>query len=134
MFRTRVIIAGFLATALASSAKNTSTGEWNAYAGNNASTKYSPLDQINATNASQLRVVWRWKSPDAAILSKHPQLITWKFEATPIMVGGVLYTSTSLSQVAAIEAATGRTLWVYDPQSYKAGIPNNGGFLQRGLA
>jgi quinoprotein glucose dehydrogenase len=33
------------------------------------------------------------------------------------MVGGVLYISTSLSQVAAIDAATGKTLWVYDPET-----------------
>ena len=35
------------------------------------------------------------------------------------MVGGVLYTSTSLSQVAAIDAATGETKWVFDPKSLR---------------
>ena len=57
-------------------------------------------------------------------------------ESTPLMVGGVLYTSTSLSQVAAIDAATGETKWVYDPKIYEngLGIPPNLGWLHRGVA
>jgi quinoprotein glucose dehydrogenase len=57
-------------------------------------------------------------------------------ESTPLMVGGVLYTSTSLSQVAAIDAATGETKWVFDPKVYEngLGIPANDGWLHRGVA
>jgi outer membrane protein assembly factor BamB len=44
-------------------------------------------------------------------------------EATPVMIAGRLYTSTSLSQVAAIDARTGQTLWAYDPESYTQGSP-----------
>ena len=52
------------------------------------------------------------------------------------MVGGTLYTSTSLSQVAAIDAATGETKWVFDPKIYEngLGIPANVGWLNRGVA
>ena len=52
------------------------------------------------------------------------------------MVGGTLYTSTSLSQVAAIDAATGETKWVFDPKIYEngLGIPANLGWLHRGVA
>ena len=50
------------------------------------------------------------------------------------MVGGVLYVSTSLSQVAAIDAATGKTKWVYDPETWKSGTPSNNGFVHRGVA
>jgi len=50
------------------------------------------------------------------------------------MVGGVLYVSTSLSQVAAIDAATGKTRWVYDPETWKGGTPSNNGFVHRGVA
>ena len=50
------------------------------------------------------------------------------------MVGGVLYVSTSLSQVAAIDAATGKTRWVYDPETWKNGTPSNNGFVHRGVA
>jgi quinoprotein glucose dehydrogenase len=44
-----------------------------------------------------------------------------------------LYTSTSLAQVACIDGATGKQLWVFDPESYKAGRPTNLGFVHRGL-
>src|SRR6185369_10520719 len=55
-------------------------------------------------------------------------------EATPLMVGGVLYVSTSLSQVAAIDAATGQTLWTHDPEVWKLGTPGNLGWVHRGVA
>ena len=41
-------------------------GEWPAYAGTNASARYSPLDQINAVNAGSLKIAWRWTSPAAS--------------------------------------------------------------------
>ena len=52
------------------------------------------------------------------------------------MIDGTLYTSTSLSQVAAIDAATGRTKWVFDPKVYEngLGVPANDGWLHRGVA
>src|SRR6267378_6919940 len=52
------------------------------------------------------------------------------------MVGGVLYTSTSLSQVAAIDALTGETKWVFDPKVYENGLgpPANLGWTHRGVA
>ncbi len=50
------------------------------------------------------------------------------------MVDGVLYTSTSLSQAAAIDPVTGDTLWVFDPQSYLSGSPPNLGYVHRGVA
>ena len=57
---------------------------------------------------------------------------TFVNEGTPLMVGGVLYVSTSLSQVAAIDAATGQTLWTHDPEVWKLGTPPNHGWVHRG--
>jgi quinoprotein glucose dehydrogenase len=110
-------------------------GEWPAYAGTYASARYSPLDQINATNAGDLKVVWRWTSPDHAVRNANATIDpSWLHEGTPIMVNGVLYTSTSLSQVAAIDAASGQTKWVFDPGVWKLGMPTNNGWLHRGVA
>ena len=106
---------------------------WPTYAGTNAALKYSSLNQINSANVNRLGVVWRWNSVDDPILKQHPSIRTWKFESTPIFVGGVLYTSTSLSQVAAIDAASGRTIWVFDPHTYDSGPPPNFGFVHRGV-
>jgi quinoprotein glucose dehydrogenase len=123
--------------ALPESTKAMSQGEWPAYAGTYAATRYSPLTQINRDNARSLHVVWRWKSPEAAIraadASIGPGFVN---ESTPLMVGGVLYTSTSLSEVAAIDAATGETRWVFDPKVYENGLgpPANLGWTHRGVA
>src|SRR5215813_10513991 len=88
--------------ALPESAKALSQGEWPAYAGTYAAAHYSPLTQINRDNAKDLHVVWRWKSPDAAIRDAKPKIGPgYVNESTPLMIGGVLYTSTSLSEVAA---------------------------------
>jgi glucose dehydrogenase len=109
--------------------QGTTQGMWPVYAGGLSSHKYSASNQINAGNVDQLDVVWRWRSPDNDLTAFQNSV----FEATPLMVDGVLYTSTSFSQVAAIDAETGETLWVYDPQSYNYGRPPNNGFLHRGV-
>jgi quinoprotein glucose dehydrogenase len=123
--------------ALEDSTKALSQGEWPAYAGTYAAARYSPLTQIDRDNAKNLHIAWRWKSPDMAIKeAKSGVGPSFANESTPLMVGGVLYTSTSLSQVAAIDAATGETRWVFDPKIYEngLGIPPNLGWLHRGVA
>jgi quinoprotein glucose dehydrogenase len=109
-------------------------GEWRTYGGTHASARYSGLAQIDRDNVGQLRVAWRWRSPDQEVMARAPGVETHTNEATPLMVGGVLYVSTSLSQVAAIDAATGQTLWVYDPKVWMLGTPANLGWLHRGVA
>lgn len=123
--------------ALPESAKALSQGEWPAYAGTYAAARYSPLTQIDPTNARNLHIVWRWKSPDMAVKQTDPAVgPSFANESTPLMVGGVLYTSTSLSQVVAIDALTGATRWVYDPKIYQngLGLPTNVGWTNRGVA
>jgi quinoprotein glucose dehydrogenase len=83
-------------------------GEWPHWGKDSANTKYSPLDQINRDNVKNLRIAWRWKTDN---FGPRPQN---NMEATPLMVGGVLYTVAGFRpNVAAIDAATGETLWTY---------------------
>ena len=111
-------------------AGGTDKGFWPVYAGNNASMKYSPLAQIAQNNLSDLAVAWRWRSPDNDIGGVQ----NTAFEATPLFIDGVLYTSTSFSQVSAINGANGETLWQYDPETYRYARPPNNGYLHRGVS
>ena len=113
-------------------------GEWRSYAGDPGSTKYSPLDQIDAGNFGDLRIAWRWASVDAdvdleAIASDDERLSILGLQATPLMIDGVLYLSTALYQAAAVDAGTGETVWVHDPQAYLGGRPTHA-YRSRGVA
>ena len=129
----RLLIPGATSPAAAQNAEAVAT-EWLSYGGDKASSKYSPIDQIGADNFNRLKVAWTWRSAEEEITKANPDLKTWVWESTPLMVSGVLYVSTSLSQVAAIDAATGKTRWVYDPETWKNGTPSNNGFVHRGVA
>ena len=109
-------------------------GEWPSYGGDDGSTKYAALDQIDAGNVDTLRVAWQWESSDTAVITANRELGPAGFKATPLMVDGVLYIRTSLSIVAAIDAETGEELWVQDVGSYESGRPTNLGFNSRGVA
>ena len=83
-------------------------GEWPHWGGDQGNTKYSPLDQITRDNVKNLRIAWRWKTEN---YGPRPQN---NMEATPLMVGGVLYTVAGFRpNVVAIDGATGETLWSY---------------------
>ena len=142
---------------------DTENGEWRSYAGNIAGQKYSPLDQIDADNFSQLTLAWEWESVDLTLSRTTPDGAEWRadlativesliaatpdlyrdgqspnpsrFQATPLMIGGVLYFNTPLSQGVAVDAETGETLWVFNPKSYEEGTPSmSGPWTQRGVA
>jgi len=83
-------------------------GEWRYYGGDSGTTKYSPLDQINAGNVKDLKIVWEWKANN---FGRRPD---FNWEVTPLMAGGVLYfTAGTRRDAVAVDAATGETLWIY---------------------
>src|SRR5262245_46953404 len=92
--------------------------EWRAYSGNLASTRYSPLDQINRKNISSLKVAWRQSlTPDVIRQSRTPPIgpPPTVNQTTPIMVGGLVYYSTGNGWVVALDAATGDVRWFDEP-------------------
>jgi quinoprotein glucose dehydrogenase len=113
-------------------AQGRSEDEWRDPFGDAHSTRYSPLSQISKENVSQLHVAWRVPAADHAVQQAGGQ--SGRYEETPIFVGGTVYTVSPLGVVAALDPATGRERWKYDPQGYKAGAGGNLGFIQRGLA
>jgi glucose dehydrogenase len=85
---------------------STGNGEWPTNGADVKFTRYSPLDQINASNFNKLEVAWRFKT-DA--FGPYPE---FKLEGTPIMVKGVLYTTAGTRRsVIALDAKTGELIW-----------------------
>ncbi|MEE2638332.1 MAG: pyrroloquinoline quinone-dependent dehydrogenase [Acidobacteriota bacterium] len=166
VFRVAVLgVSGWLAVASAVPAQYgaPATGEWPTYGGDLGSTKYSPLEQIDAENFADLEVAWRWRSSDRMLSVTTPDGGEWladsrlifdelnrrdpdrwrdgqpptltNLKATPLMVGGRLFINMPTSAVAAVDARTGRTLWVYNPKSYEEGTTTmSARWNQRGVA
>ncbi len=97
-----------LALAGAPAAGAQAAGEWRYWGGDAGSTRYSPLDQITRDNARTLQVAWRWRAANFG-----PQPETY-FRATPLYANGMLYTVAGERRaVAAIDPATGETVWTW---------------------
>lgn len=102
---------------------------WAAYAGNNAATRYSPLDQItpdNVANLTRAFVVNTGDLPEGAADGKYSP------ENTPLVVDGRLYTCTAMNQLIAYDATNGDEIWRYDPEVPAEAIPY--GATCRGIA
>jgi len=83
-------------------------GEWPAYHGDYRNHHYSPLEQIDASNFNRLEIAWRLKTDN---FGTRPE---FKLEGTPLMVGGVLYTTAGTRRaVIALDATTGELRWVH---------------------
>lgn len=109
-----------------SGAKN---GEWPTYGGDLGNTRYSPLSQIDASNFYKLQIAWRF---DTANLGPRPE---FNFEATPLMVGGVIYTvAGSRRDVVALDAASGEMLWMHTEKEGARGAAAPRRLSGRGLA
>ncbi len=83
-------------------------GEWRSWGGDTGTTRYAPLDQINAENFKTLEIAWRFKTD---ILGPRPD---FNLQATPLMIDGVLYfTAGAHRDAVAVNAATGELLWMH---------------------
>jgi quinoprotein glucose dehydrogenase len=94
----------------------TQNGEWQTYGADQHSTRYSPLDQVNATNFSKLEVAFRIKTD---LLGPRAE---YQLQTTPLMVKGVLYfTAGTRRAVVAADAQTGEMLWMHSMNEGKRG-------------
>ena len=103
--------------------------DWRTYGRDLASTRYSPLDQINAANFNSLQVAWRFRTDSLG------PTIEANLEATPLMVRGVVYSvAGSRRTVVALDAATGEMLWLHREDEGKRGEAAPRRLSGRGLA
>jgi quinoprotein glucose dehydrogenase len=109
-------------------------GEWRTYGGDLGNTKYSPLDQINASNFDTLKLAWRFHTEN---LGPKPE---FNMEDTPLMVrsegaNGVVYTTAGARRdVVALDAATGELLWVHSEKEGPRGAASPRQLSGRGVA
>ncbi|HWK53941.1 MAG TPA: PQQ-dependent dehydrogenase, methanol/ethanol family [Hyphomicrobiales bacterium] len=94
-------------------------GDWLSYSRSLDNQRHSPLTQVDAGNVANLELQWVWQARSLE-----------KFEATPLVVDGVLYTVQAPNDVVALDAATGRLFWTYhhepDPARTCCGRVNRG--------
>jgi quinoprotein glucose dehydrogenase len=91
--------------------------DWPAYLGDPGASHYSALDQITPANVNQLQVAWTWRGGDAKPDST-------QIQCNPLMVDGVLYVTSAQQRLVALDAATGRERWRFEPSD--AGGVNRG--------
>ncbi len=110
--------------AFGQSSSGSADTEWRYYGHDPGGMRFSPLQQINNTNVQQLQRAWTYEvapTPNSGIDA---------FESTPLMVDGVLYFTTQASHAIALDAETGKELWVFDPFPGENGtrrpVPNRG--------
>ncbi len=125
-----------LATAAYGQAANTdwTNTDWTNFGNDRANTRYTPLDQINASNFEELEIAWRWTSISEEVTGKNPRIKAGEFKVVPLVIDGVVYVSTEVGQVAALDAGNGEVRWRYDSRAYEKGRPANLGWQHRGLA
>src|ERR1043165_1487623 len=92
--------------------------EWRYYGGDQAGTRYSPLNQINRNNVRLLQRAWVYHTGELD-LGLRTASFQASFSCTPLVVKGVMYVSTPSSRVIALDAETGTELWKFDPQANK---------------
>jgi quinoprotein glucose dehydrogenase len=108
---------------------STKNGEWPHYTADLKGTKYSPADQIDASNFNKLEVAWRFKTDN---LGPRPE---YKLEGTPLMIKGVLYTTGGTRRsVVAIDAKTGEAIWTHSLREGARGAAAPRQLSGRGLA
>src|SRR6478672_7973832 len=96
---------------------------WTTYSGDYNGQRHSPLTEVTPANVSQLRPVWTFQTG-----------VLGKWEASPLVIDGVIYTSGQDNNAWAIEAKTGRMLWRYRRDLQTSGLSVCCGAVNRGLA
>ncbi len=108
-----MLLLGMLLIGCARVAPQEREVEWIAYGRDVQGTRYLPASEIIRDNVHRLAVAWTYRTGET-----DPRFATRKptsFQATPIVVDGVMYLSTPLGRVVALDPASGDELWVFDP-------------------
>lgn len=89
--------------------------QWPAYGRDQGGMRFSPLNTINTHNVTNLKVAWIYRTGELGTYAGTQLHEKSAFEATPLMIGNMLYFSTPTNRVIAIDASTGKEKWIYNP-------------------
>lgn len=104
---------------------------WPAYGGDAGGSRYSTAAVIDTRNVSKLKIAWTYRTGDVSDGSDGMRKS--RFEATPILFNGTLYLTTPFNRVIALDPATGKELWAYDPKIDRR-TPYSETFVSRGVS
>jgi quinoprotein glucose dehydrogenase len=121
---TLVIASAAMLSRMPSPTAAAATGDWAAHGANAAHTQSSPLDQITPANVAALKVAWTYHTGDARPGRS-------QIQCNPIVVRGVLYATSPQLKVFALDAATGKPKWVFDP--FTSGADSSALGVNRGV-
>jgi glucose dehydrogenase len=96
----------YLRPAYAAAATNKTSGGWAAYNGQQEGDHYSPLTQINRANVAKLKVAWTFDTHEEGGL-----------QTNPLIVGHTLFAYTPSQKVVALDAASGKVIWTFEPEA-----------------
>lgn len=103
-------VAGFSWMAAVQSPQTDRYGNWTEYGGTHENIKYSSLAQIDTSNVHRLKVAWIYHSEN-----RDSTKFGSAMESNPIVINGVLYVASPTLKLCAVDAATGREKWKFDP-------------------
>ena len=104
-----ILLIVFAALILSCKQRDQSYSTWSVYRGDQGNSAYSSLDQINTVNVNQLEVAWTYHTGDADDGNRST------IQCNPIIVNGRMYITSTKLKLIALEAATGKEIWKFDP-------------------
>jgi len=116
-----LLLFSILVIAACNTSENINYDDWQVYLGDNMSSQYSGLDQINSENVTNLRVAWSYSSND-----KHSGNRS-QIQCNPLIIDGILYGTSAQLKLFALKGDTGEEIWTFDPfdgnyQSFGMGV------------
>ena len=107
LLRLSTLVATAAVALSQTSADSSGNVDWGVHRGDAKGTQYSPLAQIHAANVHKLQPAWEYHTRDANQRST--------MHVNPIVVNGVMYVTTPSMKAVALDAASGREMWSFDP-------------------